>query len=263
MPGLGTALLPLAKKHVQGTHPSPPKDSPSTGSNSGSQGSFDITQHPYAEFAAVPPQAQQPESKPWALDVRMQDSAGNLIPTTMLPQDLMHPTTYVQPTVPWTSKSTLYGNGHNTGRPYSRAQSFDDFLRLHRLQDHGVATLQGPALSEPLGTTSLPPYAHQTYPTEPQAVHQNVVPAESQTQENLWGTRNFGHGPLFQFPMLPVHPEPSDGGERQHDGMMAANWMEDVHFSSITMGQEQVDYDPAVYNVQDMSWQMFMDGLGL
>jgi hypothetical protein len=191
----------------------------------------------------------------------MQDSAGDLIPTTVSPQEIMHPTT--QSTIPWMSKPTLYGNEHNSARPYSRAQSFDDFLRLHRLQDNGIATLHGPALSEPLGTTSLPPYAHQTYPTEPQAVHQNIVPEETQTQENLWGSRNFGHGSLFQVPMPSVHPEPSNSSERQHESRMATNGMEDIRFSPTATGQEQVDYDPAMYNVQDMSWQMFMDGLGL
>lgn len=261
MPGLGTAILPLTKKPAPSTHSSPPKESP--GSTSESQASFDNTQHPYMEVSAATSQSLQADNRLWALDIRTQES--NPMPATISPQDLTHPSAHTHSNIQSASMSSSYGHDANTGRPYSRAQSFDDFLRLHRLQDNTANAPPGPALSAPSATMSLPPYSQQQTYAELPTIHQNDTLVDSQLQGNPWGSRQFGHSPWFQFPMYSTHSESSDSSERRHEAMMPPNGMEEVQFSPTAPDHAhgQVEYDPAAYNASDISWQMFMNNLGL
>jgi hypothetical protein len=217
MPGLGTAMLPLASKSDQTPQSSPPTKS-SPPSAPGARASIDLPS------LHTPPTLQL---RPVIVsrDVHMHEPGQGYVSSSISPQEIMHAATSQTFQVP------LHFH-EQTGRPCSRAQSFDDFLRLHRLQDRDNAA---PILSAPQATTELPQVQQQPINGHP------VLP------QDAWEQNPF----LHSFNSY-------DNVRNDLQEIMPTNTMDGVAQFGLGDGGE---YDPDTYS--DLSWQHFMNGLEL
>ena len=232
MPGLGTATLPLTSKSEHHTpplpHSTPPfKTSPQSATRM--HANLDLS-----NFHTPPERNLRPiEISP---DMHMHDPGMEFIPMTISPHEVMHAATvnYFQ------SPTQLQDQA---GRPCSRAQSFDDFLRLHRFQDRETAAATtAPVLSAPLSTTELPqmPQHHHVNSME----HMQDPPHDGWVQHPYAPSYNsYGAPHGVNNAVTPSLPT------QNIDGMS--------HFPVIDLGE----YDQISYN--DVSWQQFMNGLEL
>lgn len=213
VPGLGTATLSLASKSSQ-TPNSSPLTKESSSSNSSAQRSIDLP-------LQTPPTLQlRPFMPPH--DIQMQEPNMECAPMSISPHEIMHAAT----------SNTFEVLSHETGRPCSRAQSFDDFMRLHRLQDRRATA---PVLSAPLATTELPQFPEQH-------INGAVNPSYGAWEPN----------PYFNA-FIPSH----DLSHTLREGI-TTNAMDGIaHFGLNNRGE----YDADAYS--DLSWQHFMNGLEL
>lgn len=252
MSGLGTARLRLSNKPTHNAHSLSPNDSSASGSEVDSQRNLNNMPHSCVMQAAIPSQVPM-ENGLCPLNSSMQGSAASLGSETVSPQDLMYPAAPSNGSqFPTTS---VYGS--EDGRPYSRAQSFDDFLRLHRLQDRTMTTLTS---SAPLKTAGLPSYSHSIY-SDPQPIAQ--PDSEMYSQDFPWDSQQFGQS-HFRFPTFSTSSEFTAGEGINLSTTTQIPCMEEVHFTSVCHGDEPMLYDTRAYSSnQDISWQIFMNDLGL
>lgn len=204
-------MLSLASKSDQTPHSSPPtKSSPPSAPGA----SIDLPS------LHTPPTLQL---RPVIVsrDVHMHEPGQGYVSTSISPQEIMHAATSHTFQVP------LHFH-EQTGRPCSRAQSFDDFLRLHRLQDRDNAA---PILSAQQATTELPR-------VQPQPINDHPVPAQ-----DTWEQHPFSHS-------FNSYDNVSDDLQE----IMPTNAMNGV-------SQFGLSDDPDAYS--DLSWQHFMNGLEL
>jgi hypothetical protein len=220
MPGLGTAMLPLANKTTQSPHPSPPKDSPQSPVSTGK-----VSEPSMRGIKDTP---LRTPSERWTISsTESQDFAMPISPQELIAQQNLN------------MMSSLVSNSE-AGRPCSRAQSFDDFLRLHRLQEQGMPSQ---AMSAPSVISSLPQSSQQLHPTGIQSVTELVA--------DSWATTENAHPASLQAPF--------------HGESFYYNQVMETSSSSDGFGFESQSQNP-VYDIMsdnDMSWQMFMNGLGL
>ncbi|PVG01914.1 hypothetical protein CPB86DRAFT_870615 [Serendipita vermifera] len=142
MPGLGTAMLPLANKTQS---PSPPKDKESP------QSPNSIGKGPDPPSRSVKEAHLRTPSERWTISsTESQDFAMPISPQDLIAQQNLN-------------TMASFASHPDSGRPCSRAQSFDDFLRLHRLQDQGMPSQ---AMSAPTVISSLPQSSQQLPPTD-------------------------------------------------------------------------------------------------
>lgn len=228
MPGLGTATLPLAGKSEQ----TPPRTSPpiKTSPSSGPRlpANIDLPAFHSPSELHLRPVTILP-------DAHMQEQNMDFIPMAISPQEIMNAATanYYHP-------STQFQD--QTVRPCSRAQSFDDFLRLHRLQDR---EMPGPISSAPPVRVELPQQQQQ---------HQmmNYEQISEHRHQESW--EQHPYAPSFDSYGEPHNIHENRGQPVPHrklDGMS--------HFPVTDQGEYAVD----AYNYSELTWQHFMNGLEL
>lgn len=304
MPGLGTAVLPLAKKSTsagtqspqstQGSQPSPPRDSPGPQSygeplpvprhqshHSHSYGVPQPLSHghlpPHSVYA---PQQGVNAAHPDLWRLEMQDAIPDAtsIRATVSPQELMHPPVLSRRN---TADNSQFSNPHSplhpshnpnadpnanpnppfvtlinaefsmkgveTSRPYPPAHSFDDFLRLHKLQEQGV---RRPTL--PSTNFNMPSHSH--HPQHSQSFDFGSM----ERTRDPWGEMHDANhydatAATTQTTQYPVHNETQRMSENAYyqDSGSTLNGMEGLRHPS----------NDNIYN--DLSWQVFMNGLGI
>ncbi|CAG7847734.1 SubName: Full=Uncharacterized protein {ECO:0000313/EMBL:CCA67892.1} [Serendipita indica DSM 11827] len=205
MPGLGAASLPLASKmHSQ------PQD-------------FDVSNHPGLWEMEVQP--SPPSSRGFSGSISPEDqialqlpihTPGPSIPITV---DMARPELSIPP------EGIAYQRAQ-------RAQSFDDYLRLHRMQDSYMVNTN--TQSAPPVTTTLPSFSQHPYQMPPTG----HAPATTVAAATPW-TGHDQHMVYYDPMSLHQPPPPLDGS---------------VAFEPHDAGGDH-------YN--EVSWQLFVNGLGL
>ena len=223
MPGLGAASLPLSNKQTDSPHPSPPQTQPVGG----------MPPQPIVTHFDV----NNPNGL-WDMDVQpsppsSQGFSGSLSPEDQMTlQPILHsvgphpfPVTMdmVQPRLSIPPEGIAYQRAQ-------RAQSFDDYLRLHRLQDPYMVNTS--TQSAPPVTTTLPNFSQHSYQMPPNS-HASAAAAAAP-----W-TGHDQHMVYYDPASLHPPPPPLDGP---------------VAFEP---------HDPGGDHYNEVSWQMFVNGLGL
>lgn len=221
MPGLGTARLPLASKMDQASPRSSPSLKTSPPSSQVLQPAPDLPPYHTPPGLQLRPVTISP-------DTHMHDSGIEFIPMAISPHEIMHAATanYFHGPPPQIQDQDA--------RPYSRAQSFDDFLRLHRLQDGEYPTHVS---SAPLTTTNLP-----------------QVPHQHQQQPQMSGLEQISeptHDSWVSYPY--AQPFESYGPQGVNETNTAPPGHNMSHFPVV--GED--------FGYNDLTWQHFMNGLEL
>ncbi|KAG8876521.1 hypothetical protein FS842_006006 [Serendipita sp. 407] len=215
MAGLGTAVLPLAGKST-----TPPRDG------------VELDTSPQSFQPSVPPSAHFSRRQPsnsWSLEaqqVQPNPVEPMMLSTSVSPQELAPPP-HPMNDFTWAAAQT--------GRQGGRAQSFDDYLRMHKLQESGTLP---PIQSAPSMSVALPPYLHDQFDSQSQMQHDGP-------RGPVWDAQP-RHEP---FPPQQIHAYERSNADMGYPEPMGVDPLyEPLHSED---------------HYNDASWKIFMDGLGL
>ncbi|KAG8802759.1 hypothetical protein FRC17_006347, partial [Serendipita sp. 399] len=176
------------------------------------------------------PYLRRPRSSLWSLDSQQVQQTPlepvQQLSSSVSPQEVIPPH-QIQPPIDfsWAAQA---------GRQGARAQSFDDYLRIHKLQESGILP---PTQSAPSMPVALPPYLHDQFHPQSQMQHD--------------GPR----GPVWDLQQHEsLSPQRTYNYERPDSDM---GYPESMGLDPLYEPPAEEDH----YN--DASWRLFMDGLGL